>query len=410
MARTFDPKGFRAHVGPVWFLGAATLSQTGMSFVQQGIVVLGVYFATRYHLTLAQMGLVTTALSLGVMTAMVFMGATADRVGPRRLLFFGAVFMSALCSGLLVVSGFFPLLALLFFLGMGLAIAPASGTKAVFTAFADRPRGMVMGIRQTGVPLGALLAASLLPRILQQAGFSTIFAVFAVELLVVGWLFAIVMRPAPMRHRGMTSAPSFDWRLLGQVWRPGLVAILLVSGQYLVLGFTLSDLHRVHHVTLATAGLVLAAAQLGGGVGRVVTGVVSDRMGGRRTPVIIACAVIGAVMAGVVAILPETVPVAVLGVIWFVFGMGAVGWNAMTMTWAGESVPDEHSGFAMSSVGTAAFLGSAIFPPLFGAFVDATGHYSWGWGLLGGLLAVAAVLTRLFALQVRRQRAVRESG
>lgn len=406
MTKTFEREGFRARVGPIPFLAAATLSQTGMSFVQQGLVVMGVYFADLYRLTLAQMGLVTTALSLGVTVSMVLMGAAADRIGPRRLLFAGSFIMALLSLGLLVVDGFLGLLALLFFLGVSLAIVPASGTKAVFTAFQGRPRGAVMGIRQTGVPLGALLAASLLPRLVAGTGFHHVFWIFGCELLAAGWVFSGLMLPWP-RESGRVAGRGFDWRMVGRVWRPALVAILLVSGQYLLLGFSLSDLHQAHHVSLAWAGLVLAAAQLGGGLGRIVTGIVSDRIGGRRAPVIIACAAIGAAMAWVVAMLPAAVPLWLLGVIWFVFGMGAVGWNALAMTWAGESVPAQYSGFAMSSVGTAAFLGSAIFPPLFGVFVDATHHYRWGWALLGVVLAGAGILTGIFSAQFRRETAAR---
>lgn len=398
MTRTFDPNGFHARVGPIPFLVLATLSQTGMSFVQQGIVVMGVFFATLYHLTLAQMGLVTTALSLGVMTSMVIMGAVADRIGPRRLLFFGSMAM-ALCSlGLLAVSGFYAFLALLYGLGVVLAIAPASGTKAVFTAFQGRSRGTVMGIRQTGVPIGALLAASLLPRLAEGPGFHFVFWFFAVELLLVGWVFSGVMRSSPSPAEKRTPDRS-SLKIIRHIWRPALVAVLLVSGQYLLLGFSLSDLRQVHHISLAWAGVLVAISQLGGGIGRILTGFVSDHLGGRRTPVIVWCGVVAALMSWVVALLPEHVPYIALAIVWFVFGMGAVGWNALTMTWAGESVPSQHSGLAMSSIGTAAFLGSAIFPPLFGALVDATHHFSYGWGLLGIVPAVAALLAWRFGKQ-----------
>lgn len=395
--RAFDPRDFRARVNPIAFLSIAVLSQTGMSFVQQGIVVMGVFFAALYALTLAQMGLVTTSLSLGVMTSMVVMGAVADRIGPRRLLFGASLGMALLSLGLLLVSGFYALLVLLYVLGVALAAVPASGTKAVFTAFQDRPRGMVMGIRQTGVPLGALLAASLLPRLAQSdGGLRPLFWLFAAELLVLGWVFAAVMPSAPGQR---APRQPFDWGVIARVWRPGLVSSLMVSGQYLLLGFSLSDLERVHHIGLVLGGLVLASSQLGGGIGRVLTGIVSDRLGGRRPPVIVGCALTAAAMAWVVALLPTAVPVPILVVVWFVFGMGAVGWNALTIAWAGESVPPERSGFAMSGVGTSAFLGSAVFPPLFGAFVDATHHFSWGFGLLGVLLAGAGFLAWRFGQQ-----------
>lgn len=378
------------------FLAAATLSQTGMSFVQQGIVVMGVFFAAAYHLTLAEMGLVTTALSLGVMISMVMMGALVDRVGPPRLLFVGTVAMSGLCLSLMAASGFLVLLVLLFFLGAALAITPATGTKAVFTAFHDRPRGMVMGIRQTGVPLGALLAASLLPRLAEHVGgMKPLFVLFAIELVLVGWLFSALIRRAAGQEAKARST-RFAWRIIGSVWRPALISALLVSGQYLVLGFTLSDLNRVHHLTLAWAGVILAVAQLGGGVSRVLAGLISDKIGGRRAPVVVGCALTAAAMALVVALLPTEVSFWLLAPIWFVFGMGAVGWNALTIAWAGESVPPERSGFAMSSVGTAAFLGSAVYPPLFGALVDATHHFALGWMLLSLLLVSTALLAWRF--------------
>jgi MFS family permease len=395
--KTFDSRGFPAKVGPRLFLALATLSQTGMSFVQQGIVVMGVFFASAYHLTLAQMGLVTSALSMGVMTSMIFMGRLADRLGPRTLLFWGAAAMGGFTGVLASVRGFWPLLVVLYAVGAALAITPAAGTKAVFTAFARRPRGMVMGIRQTGVPLGALLAASFLPRLAEGAGLHLIFWLFAGELLVTSWLFSASMgSPYPEEVGRAPADPRFDWRLVGQVWRPALVGILLVSGQYLLLGFSLSDLHRVHHVGIVTAGLIVAASQLGGGFSRVASGALSDRLGGRRTPVIMWCAILAAGMSLVVAWLPTSVPFAALLLVWFFFGMGAVGWNALTLTWAAESVPSEHSGLAMMSVGTAIFLGSALFPPVFGALIDATHRYSFGFSLLALNLGVAALLTWRF--------------
>ncbi len=392
--RLLDTESFPARVGPVAFLTIATVSQTGMSFVQQGIVVMGVFFAALYHLTLAQMGLVTTALSLGVMASMVVMGGMADRIGPRRLLFWGSMVMSALSLIFLVASGFYALLVLLFGLGAALAIVPASGTKAVFTAFRGCPRGTVMGIRQTGVPLGALLAASLLPRIATE-GLRPLFLIFAAELLFLGWIFSAVM-PTHRLNPPKKASPRLNRTIISRLWRPALVASLMVSGQYVLLGFSLTDLHRVHHLGLVAGGMVLAAAQLGGGVSRVMTGVVSDRLGGRRPPVIVGCAITAALMAAFVAMLPGAVSIWILIPLWFVFGMGAVGWNALTIAWAGESVPTHHSGLAMSGVGTAAFLGAAVFPPLFGALIDATHRFSVGWGALGLVLAFAGFLTWQF--------------
>lgn len=403
MTKTFNPEGFPERVRPLPFIVIATASQTGMSFVQQGLIVSAVFFASLYHLSLTQMGFVTTALTLGIMSAMVLMGSLVDRIGPRVPLFVGSLAASALAGCLLFIHGFVPLLGLLYCLGITLAIVPSSGTKAVFTAFEGRARGSVMGMRQAGVPLGALLAASLLPWMIGHWGFHVTFIVFAAELLVAGWVFSGSMRPQP-RDTGSAKAIGTipDRRILLAVLPACVIALLIVSGQYVILGFTLKDLSEVHHLGLATGGLILAAGQLGGGVGRIMGGAISDRIGNRPSVVLMWYALLAAAMSVAVGLLPGTTPLAVLAIIWFVFGFGAVGWNALAMTWAASTVPPANSGFAISSVGTSAYLGAALFSPLFGKFVEVTGRFSAGWLAIGALLIGVAGLTWVFTQSSRR--------
>jgi len=392
LQKSFDKTGFPARLGPIPFLGLAFLSQTGMSFVQQGLVILGAFFALTYHLNLTQLGFITTALSLGVMVSMVFIGLTVDRLGPRIVLFWGSVFMTGFCFLLLRVHTFSVLLVVLFFVGVTLAIVPSVGTKAVFTAFSGRPRGLIMGIRQTGVPIGAAIAASLLPQMVPNLGLHTVYIVFAVELLVTGWLFSAVMKTW-----NRVSAASARVRLERRHWiqllRPISVAFLMVSGQYILLTYSIAVLHQEHHLSLPVAGVVLALSQLGGGLGRVVLGQMSDRLGGRRPPVIALAATMGAILAFIVGLLPTNTPVWLLFIVWVLFGFAAVGWNALALTWAGESVPASHSGLAMSLTGSIVFLGSAIFSPIFGFVVDETHYLAAGWWLLAVILAIAAVIS-----------------
>lgn len=393
MQKLFARQDFPARVGPVSFLGLALLSQTGMSFVQQGLVVMGVFFLSAYHLSLTELGLITSALSLGVMASMAFVGITVDRVGPRLILFWGALGAAGLSSLLLAVQSYVMLLVVLFFVGVTLAVVPSAGTKAVFTAFVGRPRGLVMGIRQTGVPIGAALAAWLLPRLVPTWHLDPIYLLFSVELLVTGWTFSLVMR-----SRGPKNPTSSErirltrshWR---QLLRPMSIGFLMVSGQYILLTYSIADLSRVHHVSEALAGAVLALSQVGGGFGRIVLGQLSDRLGGRRPPALAVAGSLATLLAFVIGFLPSAAPVWLLFLVWTLFGFGAVGWNALALTWAGESVPASHSGFAMSLTGTVVFLGSSVFPPLFGFLVDHTHHFATGWWALSALLLCATAMT-----------------
>lgn len=401
MQKPFEREGFPARVSPVPFLGLALFSQTGMSFVQQGLVILGSFFLTVYGLNLAELGLVTTALSLGVVVSMVFAGALVDRLGPRVVLFWGAALMAGLSLLLLTVRSFPVLLVTLFLVGIALAIVPSAGTKAVFTAFANRPRGLVMGIRQTGVPIGAAISASLLPGFAAHWGLHPIYGLFSVELLIAGWAFSAVMQPWHVTERSGNRT-----RLTGAVWkrllRPLMVAFLMVSGQYILLTYSIADLHRIHHLSFSMAGVVLAASQIGGGIGRVLLGQMSDWVGGRRPPIIASAAVMGSALAFVAGVLPGNAPIAVLFLVWTLFGFSAVGWNALVLTWAAESVPPSHSGFAMGLTGSTVFLGSSVFPPIFGVVVDTSHHMVTGWWMLSGILLVAASLAWYSSLSKRQ--------
>ena len=392
LQKPFSPEEFPAPLGPKPFLGLALLSQTGMSFVQQGLVVLGIFFVSAYHLNLTQLGFVTSSLSLGIMISMVFIGLAVDRVGPRFVLTWGTLLMTGLSALLFNVHSYSWLLGILFLLGISLASVPSAGTKAVFTAFAGRPRGLVMGIRQSGVPMGAAIAALLLPRFVTQFGLDPVFGLFAVELLICGWAFAAVIRPVN-RIASTAEHVHLGHRHWIQLLQPLTVAFLMVSGQYILLTYTMTFLHQIHHLTLVRAGQMLALSQISGGLGRVILGQVSDRLGGRRPPVLAFAATLGATLAFIVGILPDTVPVWLVFGVWTLFGFGAVGWNALALTWAGESVPPSHSGFAMSLTGTIIFLGASISPPVFGFLVDTTHHFVYGWWMLSGILTLAAIIS-----------------
>ncbi len=379
---------FPARVGPVSYLGLALLSQTGMSFVQQGLIVLGAVFLKVYNLNLTQLGLVTTALASGVMVSMVFVGGFVDRRGPRTILFWGTVLMTGLSLLLLLTRSFAYLLVVLVFLGMALATAPAAGTKAVFTAFHNRSRGLVMGIRQTGVPLGATLAAWLLPALALHFGLHTIYEVFSIELLVTGWVFCAAMYAWPTAPRRAAGWLPIERSEIRYLTRPALTAFVMSAGQYILLTYSITALEH-HHIGIEVAGIILAASQISGGVARILLGQLSDRVR-HRSKVIAGVAVSGATIALIVGLLPTNASVWIVAVIWVIFGFSAVGWNALVLTWAGESVSSSNSGAAMSLTASFVFFGAAIFPPLFGAVVDLTHHYVFGWLMLMVVLLFGA--------------------
>lgn len=374
-------------LSPWALLALATFSQTGMSLVQQGTAVLAVFLRQDLHLTLAAMGFLVSAMSLGVVAGQIMSGLLVDERGPRWLLAWGTLLATLLALGLSRLSSYSLWAAGLFILGVALASVPSAGTRAMFQTFAAERRGLVMGIRQTGVPLGSALAAALLPLVVETAGLHRVWWGLAALLLVSGGLFVAAMPPwtGARPSRARQPAP------LGPVLGPMLVALMLVSAQYSALTFVIPDLEVRQGWTVAAAGLALALVQVGGGMGRVGLGWWSDRIR-RRGPVIAGLAALAAMMAAVMAVLPRGVsPALLLPVLWLL-GLGGVGWNGLSLTWAGERGGETRAGRAMSWTGGAAFLGSALYPPLFGAVVDATHRFAVAWSGLAGWLVLGALV------------------
>ena len=144
-------------------LGAAILAQVGCSFLHQGLPSLAPLFQAEWALSRGQLGAVLGAINVGVLLASVAAGQLVDRVGERWPLTLAPAGVAALA----VVASLSPtpwLLALLLALAGGfVALSGTAGGKATLLWFPARVRGLAMSLRQTGVSIGGVTAALLLP-------------------------------------------------------------------------------------------------------------------------------------------------------------------------------------------------------------------------------------------------------
>ena len=375
-------------------LGAATFSQFGASLTQQGTVVLGVFFAAAYSLNLAQMGAVVATLTLGLMVSGLAVGTLVDRFGPRTVLFLGTICLTVAAGAVALVHTLAATIVLLFVLGLLLSVVPLSGTKAVLVAWPRERRGLPMGIRQMGVPLGATVAALSLPGIADQVGLHAVYWGFAALLGICGMLYcAVLPRPQPRRIAETRSAPPVRLRSeASALLVPAVSGFLLSWGQYAVLTYTIPMLRSDDGLSVTLAGAVLAMSQIGGAAGRMIFGAVSDRFGGRRDTVLALAAGAAALLAVVVALLPRDVSPVALFLVWLALGVTMVGWNALMLTWAGERVSVANAGAGIGMTTSAILFGATVSAPLFGLIVQLSGTYLVAWLTLAGILGVAASL------------------
>ena len=146
---------------------------------------------------------------------------------------------------------------------------------------------------------------------------------------------------------------------------------------------------------LVAAGLLLSISQVGGIVGRVLWGYMSDRtLGARRTLAFLA--VLMSVMALATAALQPSMPSALVFAILAIFGASAIGWNGVYLAEVARQAPPGQAGVATGGTLTVTFLGVVLGPPLFGALSGMLGSYRAGFAAL-------AVPTALCALALVRR-------
>jgi MFS family permease len=381
--------------GPWHLLSLALVAQIGFSVVEQGIPTLTGFVKLDLGVSAFVAGLAVSSIMFGKIFGSYTAGVVADRMGERRVLMYGA-FATATLIALAMLSPLPILFPLLVVAGIASSAATPAGGRLVLLAFPPERRGISLGIRQTGIPLGGLIAAALLPWIARDYGWRW-------SLAIAGGITAAAALPLAVLGRGSTDgvvrhstrvespARNRNLRLL-TIW-----GCLLVTGQFAVVSFLALDLHRGAHLSLASASLLVAVAQGTGILGRVLWGAISDRALPRgRKPLMLVLTAAALISALVLFATPRSAPIAVLVVVAGLVGLALVGyqglWFTMVAEVAGPARVGASTGFAVTFVAATA----ALTPPAYGLVADLAGTYRAIWAALGILLAVAFIPALLF--------------
>jgi sugar phosphate permease len=395
--------------GYKWVILAVGLaSQTAISAVRQGLPSIAPALRDTYALSLQQLGLVLAAINVGIVMTLFAWGVLADRIGERTVLAAGLAAAAGALVGAALAPSFGWLLAGLLAAGMAGASAIGASGRAVMGWFDRSERGMALGVRQTGVPLGGGLAAIALPLIVAAFDLRAALLVVAAgcaAAAIVSWRWMREPPPRPAGHVPVVAPPPHrDPRL----WRLGAGSSLVVLAQGALFGFLVVFLHDVHGWSVGAAAGALAALYIGGGVARIVAGVWSDRIDERVAPLrrltalsaalLLLAALLGAAGAPTFLLLPALLAGGVL----------AASWNGLSLTAATEMSGRERAGTAIGVQNTILNGAGAIAPVAFASVVVAS---SWptAWALLAlSQLAGVAVLAPLVA-EERGRREVRRS-
>lgn len=385
-------------------LGVGAFGAAAFAALRMGLPALTPAIREEFALGLAQVGLVFTAVSVGVLVALLPWGALTDRVGERPVMTVGLAGTGAALGAAAFAPTFVTLLAGLVVAAMfGASVTGASG-RAVMGWFAHEERGLALGIRQMALPLGGALASFALPPIVGAGGLRGALLSVGGLALTAAVAAALWLRDAPPLTPGSAAAeyaaaappPMRDARQ----WRLGAASALLVVAQTSLLGFLVLFLVDERNLTVALAAALLGVAQLGGALARLAIGRRSDTTGA-RVPLLRRVALSNAALVALVAVL-EGAPGVLLYPVLAAACVAVMGWNGLAFTTAAELSGRARAGTAMSLQNAIVSAGGALAPALFGVVVEAT-----AWPLAFALTALAPALAFLVLASLEHEEAQR---
>lgn len=342
-----------------------------------------------FEISRAQVGLLVTAFGLVGALMSPVCGRLTDRFGAVRSTRFTLV-AGAITLVLLAVS---PVYGVLFGAALLSGFPNGWGNPATNALVVDNvalgTRGVVTGVKQSGVQIGTFVGGLLLPVFTVWWGWRVAVLIFIV--MPIGGLIAMIGRADPKRH-GSTSTVVAKGQLPTSVnWIAayGLVSGLSVSA---IIGFLplFAEEDQLWSATLS--GMVLAAVGFTGIFARVFWSRLSERsLGHGKTLRILSWMTVAASALLVLASL-GTFPSWVLVPAALLFGGGAIAWNAVGMLAVMEIAPPNLVGKGTGIVLFWFLLGHAVGPPLMGYSVDALGTYTPGWLVTLVLMAISAIL------------------
>lgn len=387
-----------------WLPLFATLSiQALVSMAVLTPPVMAPVVAQALGLSAAYLGLYIAIVYVGAMLASLAAGAAVSRFGAIRVSQAGLLLCAAgmlLCAVPSVWT--FALGGLLIGLGYG-PITPASSWLLAQTTPAHR-MSLVFSIKQTGVPVGGMLAGALVPSAMLVAGWQGALVAVAVA----NAACALLSQPL----RAALDADRQPGKLLqfGNLAQPirlvlsqrslailAACSFVFSTAQLVLTGYLVIYLNQVLAYGLVMAGLALSVAQIGGVGGRILWGLVADRwLGANRT--LAALAFIMAASSLATALLHGEMPMLLVFAILFVFGASATGWNGVYLAEVARRAPPGMAGIATGGTLAITFLGVVLGPPVFGALSAAFGSYRVGFAAL----AIPVALCGIVLLRARR--------
>ncbi|TCS93875.1 MFS transporter [Hazenella coriacea] len=377
----------------------ATGTQASSTLITYGVGPLSYFWKQEYNLTQMETGILLSAVSIGPLFFMLFVGGLLDRYNERLLIGAGSICLGLSILSVNVSGGFIGLFFTLSLAGIFYSTALPGGSKVIMKWFPENLRGLAIGIRQTGIPIGGAVAGMIIPIVSMKYGWPTAVYILSAICILGGLLFIIFYKEPPF-HEEVSVTKSQVKTLREQIqeiiknrnlYPVLLIGICMMSLQMVIIGHYTVFLTDRQSLSPLLAGQIFSVVLFSGVLGRIILAFISDNFleGNRRKPLAFsALAAFASVF--VLAMDLQTLPLWCLFLLSSWIGFFGIGSYSLFIVEVAEASADDSVGVTISFALTLNQLAFIFAPPIFGFIADLKG-YTWGWSGLAIILLLSGI-------------------
>lgn len=330
-------------------------------------------------------------------------GAAADRYGVRPLMILGAILLSAGYFLYSTVDNLNQIYWIHVLFASSLASAGLVVNVILISRWFIKDRGLALGIALAGTSLGNGTLPPLNVALMNEIGWRGAFAWSSLLplLLIPLVLFVIRERPVDLSRQRLPGSPAGNGSVeLGGMALPEalrtrnfwILTCIAMFSFFSIIGtqahLNLYMLER--NFTQMDAGLSYTVLFYMGLIGKVLSGVIADRVGKK----VVFVTTLGIMFAGAVVLLQPAASVIWAGL--FLFGLGWGGLYTLLQLLAADFFGPRHLGKILGVVTVLDTLGGGLGPPVIGTIRDQTGNYGLAFMLIAVLIGLAFLLSTQF--------------
>jgi ACS family hexuronate transporter-like MFS transporter len=279
--------------------------------------------------------------------------------------------------------------------GLGAGADFAACTRAIMEWFPARERGTAMGILLAGPSGGIVLAGLAVPILNDMIGWQGVFKAIGVVTFIAGIVIYFTVRTSGTAKMGSRIVEGFKVVFGSKdLILTSLAGFCLLWCELGTATWTVATIKSLG-MSLKVAASILMLYGIGGVLGPIVSGVISDKLGGRKTILMIGLAL----TAPITIIFGYQTGVLALSVMGFIFGFVSYFSNPHLSVLVSEFAGQQ---YAATANGTSNFIfqtASIIGPWIMGMSIDITHNYHYPFWIMAagpilGILVLIPVNTK----------------